>query len=461
MKNILLLLSLCCCLSKVQAQADMMSYGSAFHSVSNQMNPAFAPKAKVVFSLPGFSSMFVGANSSLTLGKMLTTINGKTYIDLSKLADNVATNNGLVSNVNADLLYVGFKVKEKGFLSLGSTLVSTTNGSVSGDILTFIAKGNTAFLNKHLEFGNQQFAHNTYIATHIGYAHAISEQIQIGGRLKILNGLAHANIAQLNGSLKTDPTSNPAYAITGSAQLEAYTGGIFSVAADGIGKANFTGDYTPKISGTGIGIDLGGSYQVSEQVKVSLAVNDLLGKINWSAASARVLTFQNSGKINYKGIALEGADTDKIGNKISALTDSIADAFKIKVAQEAFGASIGTKVFGAVSYQINNKNEVQALLQTIPRAGGSIAAFGVNYGLKPTNWLQLQAGYSWNQLSTSNVGLGLVANLGAVQLHFASSNINSLFQSAADSRGINLRMGLNFLIGRGSASAPSIEEEEK
>lgn len=285
-------------LAAVAISASASSFAQNLHSAyftsdfkyRHDMNPAFGNEQNY-FSLPGFGNVnatmmgnfgledVLFDNPSPTGKKKTTFMNPK--ISVSEALSGFHENNKVNGEFKVTILSGGFK----GFGGYNTLEVSLRGGlgaSLPYELFDF-AK-NTG--NKSYDIGDINAEFKSFAEVALGHSHQINEKLRVGAKVKVLLGVGRGSFDFKN--VTANLTGNE-WQISGDA--------LTSVSAKGFQYKSESKDYKSKsgqyqrvnggkidgagIGGFGLGLDLGASYQMNEDVSVSAAVLDL-GFINWN-----------------------------------------------------------------------------------------------------------------------------------------------------------------------------------
>lgn len=179
-----------------------------------------------------------------------------------------------------------------------------------------------------------------YLELGLGHSHKMGEKLTVGGKVKFLIGVAYSdlNVRNLNLHLRDDY-----WLVDGDAHLSAAVmKSTLSYEGPDKNYVDSNGNMTdrrridgidevkPGLSGFGLAFDLGATYQLLPDLKLSAAITDL-GFINWNnayqASSAGVWRFEGFENDIYAG----GTDTgnNKIEDQLDAIQEDLKDMFAL------------------------------------------------------------------------------------------------------------------------------------
>lgn len=126
-----------------------------------------------------------------------------------------------------------------------------------------------------------------YLETGVGYSRPITDKLTVGGKVKLLWGVGSmdATIDQMHAEM-----GETSWKVTSTGTLQTNMKGLVpEMEVDEQGRDYYNSfDFdSPGLSGFGMGVDLGATYQLTENIMLSAAVLDL-GFISWSKGGSTV-----------------------------------------------------------------------------------------------------------------------------------------------------------------------------
>jgi hypothetical protein len=460
MKNIAKLLPLLALLlgsAAAHAQADVTLYHMRDLPLSNRLNPAFQPKnGSIYIAIPVIP--LLGAPTGLGVsatGKNITYQNlmsdkpnyGAIVSGIDKFA---------VGQFNFDYTPIsfGFMVKDM-YFSLDLSLKAHFEGRVPKGMIDLIYYGNGAesTLGKEMSLEGLGGTGYAYGELALGFSKEIAPlDLIVGGKLKYLQGGAYAQTSfGKNSYITTDPKS---YHITAGIDPEMYMAGLPGSLPSGnvmldsiVGGIDFDLDsYVFKSDNRGFAIDLGGTWNVgnvvdqpwAKKLEVSASLIDL-GFISWKGNKV-VKAKDASDSFTFEGMNMNGGI-----NFLNSLTDSVMNTAKVESAGNAsFRKWLSPTLYVGASYHIAKYLNAGMLLgcrfgtyENLP-----LVAASINTQSLPVN-ASLSASYFDGK---GNLGFGIIFGRRACQFHIITDNI--LAANYQKTQAINLRMGMNVLVGK-------------
>lgn len=422
MQKILLAAGLFMVSASVQGQYLRTSYFMEAASTRIQMNPGLQP-TKGYFNFPVIGSVNIGASSNVLGTSDIIDIldNGEDLFSNEKLFNRLKDDNRLNVNLNTDILSFGW-YRGKGFWSFNIGLNADVGASIPKSMFEYLRNVNSGNVLNGGSFSDMSFELNTYMQIGLGYSRQIGEKLTVGGRVKMLLGIARAEMVVDNFSV--DASGN----VSTSAYLSTtMKGGGLSFNDSGSLKGFDIDGGNFGIAGTGFGVDLGASYKIWDNLTVSASVLDL-GFINWKGSETVVA----SSSID-ENISLSYDDSDFLSLERYNLVESeSADNVKKKL--------YSTVLVAGEYALLNNKLSVGAMYTVRFAEPKTLNELTLLATLRPSNALNVAVSYS--PIMASGKSLGLALKLGPLFL-----GTDYMF-FGSNSQSVNAFFGFSFPIGK-------------
>ena len=426
-----------------------------------KFNPSFAPERGFV-SIPVLGNVGLGVESNLGVSNFyFPTQNGKLafFLDDSvsdeQFMSGIKDRNMLNINANVNLLAFGFRTG-KSYHTFDISLKASERSNLPKSLFAFAkvgtASGNTSWQIENLGARLDAFTEIAY-----GYSRPVGDNLHVGGRFKVLVGLAREEVMidQLNltmGREKWEVKSQGYAELSGPFSVDTASGSndidleSFKVADDL--KAIMQG---PK--SYGVALDLGASYDFLEYFTASLSLLDL-GFLSWNGMTKAVApgkswTFDGFGTIRTDG-------TTDFGQQFEEFGKDILDIFQFEMAgkdQKVTKALSATLHAGIEARMPFYQRLTFGLLATHRFDGPFSWTEGrLSANLAPINCFSVAASYGISNFGSS---LGAVANF-----HFPGFNLYAGIDSflpimnmasnylPVNAANTNLSMGLNITFGK-------------
>ncbi len=369
-----------------------------------------------------------------------------------------------LSNVNfttfdlqISMLHFGFKQGRHNFWSFEWSERTNLQVGFPESLVRFPVEGNGIM--READFSGLHVNLSQYRQFAFGYKREISESFSIGGRLKVLTGLANIHTSSSEIILNTEEYTNAIsatsdYVVNANGPLEVTldsTGFVENVTIDDnfdiVKQTVLTGNY-------GIAIDFGVTKDFKNGLSLSASIEDF-GYIRWKSDPhnfSLVGDESNDGGISFEGVDMTDlgfASTLGINDSTESNSnfdpDSIKNYFDFKYSQNAYTQVLPSKLYLGVKYNINEKITIGAVgrLEKLTYGLRPSATASVNF--KPWKRGQFTISYSYINKNLNNIGFGIALPAGPIQWYFVTDNIIGLALFPTNTRSVSLRMGCNLV----------------
>lgn len=444
-----------------QAQYLHSSYFMEGTSARLQLNPALQP-TRGYFNVPVIGSFNVSASSNVLGTSDIIDVlkSGSDLYSNDKLFDRLKADNRLNVNLNTDILSFGW-YRGKGFWSFNLGLRADFGAALAKDMFSMMrtmngfSLENIAGTNQNYSLSNQTLNMKAYAEVGLGYSRRITEKLTVGARVKVLLGLARAemNVNKFDLNLDVPDLNNTNFqeaASRGELSPSDWYGKGYSYSADAnvittLKGGGMTFDQNGMIdnfdleagdlgiAGTGFGIDLGASYKVWDNLTVSASVLDL-GFLKWKESETTVATV--TGDVNEK-ITPENYDRYIGGDFLSFERFDFKEGSpeKVKTKTRLYSTLLLAGEYGL----LNNKLSVGAMYTARFAQPKTLNELTFLATLRPKNWLNAAISYSPIQAAGKSIGL-------AVKLGPLFVGTDYMF-FGSNSKSVNGFLGISFPLG--------------
>lgn len=376
--------------------ATAQSHGSYFFENSllrSKLNAAFAPQVTYI-SVPVLGSVGVDAASNVGLKNFIFQYRGKSYTFLNEnipaetfFQQLPSRDPYLAERIETDLIGGGMRWGEHGYATVSLSVVECGQALVPDALLRFAKTGRSGDA-KAWEAGGLQARLYGYTSLAAGYSHDLSslvDGLHVGGRVKLLVGLAAADVAVDRLSVQIDD-ERFAVSTHGGGRLS----GI-DYTADGFKLKGFG------LRGIGAAIDLGVEYQLPldgffNGVNLSASVNDL-GLIGFNRTLQTLTTDRSFSFSGFNDLGGEG-----LQEQIDQLTRDLDQLTRFDVeAGKAFTQLLTPSIYaGAEVPFLHNLLHAGVLYYYTVGRSNLMASLGAT----PFDWLNL--GFNWTFLGPAS-----------------------------------------------------------
>lgn len=423
MKHKLLLAMLLLAVTGAKAQNLGSAYFTDDFMYRHTMNPAYGNEQSYV-AIPGLGNLNVAMQGNFgydavvmanplagQAGQKSMTTFLNPYIDAGKALDGFnSSTNRIVGHVGVTLLSGGFKAFG-GYNTVELNAKASFGLSVPYELFEF-AK-NTG--NKSYDIGDVSAGALSYVELAMGHSRQVNKQLRLGGKLKVLMGVARADV-KMEG-MKADLSQTDRWTVSGKATAD--------VSMKGFQYKEKTKEYKQRsgfyryvndidvdgsgISGMGLAVDLGATWQVNSDWKVSAALLDL-GFISWSNDWLARNTTQKTDFDGFHDIDVYAEKPFK--QQGDSYLDQLADFANLQSKGDQGGRTtgIGATINAGVEYTLPAYRKVSFGLLGTSRFCGDYswteARLSANW--KPLSWLD---GGMTAAMGTLNSSIGCVVNI--------------------------------------------------
>jgi len=424
--------------TRANSQFDMMMYGYRFVPQSNYNNPALIPKGKIAVGIPVLSSISTSTySSSFSLDDILkdNTSNDSLNLDLSYLISKGKETNLLTEYIDNDILYVGFKLKSN-FLSFGIRDRLYSRFAYSEDLVKLIWNGNASYLDEELNLSSTRVNHDHFLDYYVNFALVLNENISLGIRANLLQGLSSVQTQRNELTLFTNSQGADGYSFDANTSFLINTSGLTSDSTNPGGVSNYIFNF----QNLGFSFDIGADFKVSERLNISFSVLDL-GKINWKS---NLKSYEsNADNVHFSGITV---DINSNGDVFEDYLDSITNLVDVNEFEKKYSSSLPTRFYAGLEYySFDRKNRLSFVFSGILLRQKFSPAFSVGYDRDVSKHFAFKVNYSYLAYAPLNLGAGFSFNFKPFQFYFLTDNIFSTFLWDKQ-RYLNVRFGINILI---------------
>ncbi|MBR1414263.1 MAG: hypothetical protein IJ570_00155 [Prevotella sp.] len=425
------------------AQDFNSSYFTQDFKYRHQLNAAFG-NDQGYFAIPVLGNMNIRMQGNFGLGDVLFKNPTTGKYDYTFMHPDVSVSDALAgfnkgdNKISGD---IGLTILSAGFKAFGGyNIIELRERTSIGAILPYdLFEFAKDLRNKSYEFDHIGLNAISFAELALGHSHQVNDDLRIGAKLKVLMGVGRADL-KIDGM--TANLSGDKWVInSGEAQAEVNMKGIEFVNTTDeyerggtyqhvdLGETDFDG---VGLGGFGLGVDLGGEYQVIDGLKVSAALNDL-GFINWSNSW---LLKQKSGTFNFDGfhdikIKKEAANGTTMDDQMDGYKDQISDFVNLdnKGDQGSTSTMLSATANLGVEYQLPGYKDL------------SFGLLGQHHFAGDYSWTEGRLSANWTPLSWLDGGVNVA--------------INSFCTSAGwilniHPKGFNFFVGMDHILGKQS-----------
>ena len=465
MKNSCLLCLLITCFSF--SQNKQVLYGFNEIPQSLMLNPGAQISNDWYVGMPLLSQLHVNVGMSGISVYDVFAEDGRDFN--SKLRDaiyNMDSNDHFAVNQQLEIISGGFvfgnSYEKDQYLSFGLYQETDVMVYFPKDYAILAYEGNQSNINRIFDLSHLNASAEIVSVFHVGYNKKLHNKLTVGARGKIYSSLINFNSTKNTGTFVTTPGENNYYKHTFNLDLELRTSGAGSLLNDD--NSDFSEDLNQLRSrvlfggNLGLGIDIGFTYQPTEQWTVSASLLD----IGFIGHSKDVENYKLDGTYEFEGINPIFEESEQ-GQTAEEYWDEIADEFEDLFTLDTTNTKYSTwrplKLNAALTYSFGEKvskecnclqgdsgylNAVGAHLFAINRPKQPQLALTAFYYRQLFDQIRLKATYTVDSYSFTNVGLGMSAHLGGINFYLMADNLLE-FQNLAKAQSVSLQLGFNYI----------------
>jgi len=312
-------------------------------------NPSYMRNDKAIeISIAGLGGLSFSNQGSFKISDLITTPSGSPVIDVKNFYNNIGTNNFIRQDLAVPLTFVSVPLK-KGVLSFYYKENVNSVFKFKKNLIELLVNGNIEPEFKNFNTNAVKVLSHGYREFAFGYAKKMNKKLDVGIHAKLLFGAAMLNADNWNYTLQTAADGSIVNFISGGKGNMALPTPI-RLRADStifsIDKDNAFKKYIREYKNPGFAFDLGATYQLNTNDKISVSVRDL-GAIWYNHNS---FTLNEDDRYGYIGFDLvnavrfpeEPGYTNPL-HLINLVKDSIRNIWHPKTYEKSFVFGLGPK----------------------------------------------------------------------------------------------------------------------
>jgi len=452
-----------------QAQNKKILYGFDNIPQGLLLNPGQENPYRSHIGIPVLSGLSFDANiSGITVASLFGDdgIGGFAGTDFNTKVQNALNTIGYkdYASVNAqvEVLSGGYKLNDRDYLSFGFYEEADGFFGFPKDLFDLLNEGNAGNNNENIDrvFSASGIAFRAEVlgVLHAGITRRINNVITVGARAKIYSGGLNITSNNNQGTFVTTRTpidQNGIYASSfNNLDGSLLTSGIYDEDAgqNDVTRGKVIGNTF--IGGNlGLGIDIGLTYHVNEQIELTASLLDV-GFVNYRK---NIRNNFLKGDFTYSGINLEYSEQR---NYLQELEDEFNEGVYREVDSESYTVlrpvkfnssarySFGKSRYLSTCHDIRLKdyydNAVGAQLYAVSRPYGIRMALTGFYERKFADFLNTKITWTVDDFSSTNVGLGVSTNIWKLNVYGMLDNIFEL-TDITDANTFSAQFGINLI----------------
>lgn len=414
-KSLLTFVLLACAGSLAFSQQLRTAYFMQNSTTRTALNPAFRPERGYV-SIPVLGGVYGSySTNGVAVDNLLFPKDGKlvTFLDNSVNTESFLKGLNDQNQINADFgtqILSGGWYAGKGFWTVDLSLKGLANIRAPKSMFEFMKAGNGQ-QGKTYDINDLRIYSEAYLEAGVGYSRPITEKLTVGGKFKVLLGAGSldASIDHLHAEL-----GETNWNITSTGTMSASMKGLvpeYKEDEQGNEYINSFDFDSPGISGFGLGVDLGATYQLTENITLSAAVLDL-GFISWNKGGNT--NGAVNGTFDFDGFDLAIGDNVEnqapgMADQFDETKDQIEDLFHFSQTESSGRTTRlhSTINLGGEYRMLENKLGFGLLSSTRFYTPKAYTELTVSANYRPIKWFEATLSYSFIHSKFKTYGLAL------------------------------------------------------
>ena len=402
---------------------------------ANHLNPAFAPKQKVAYSLPGFGAGFsnsMGAyNDFVSINaEGVGVLNGD--VIMQQLSDNNFIRGGF--NLHTYNSVIG---KKNWRIILSNTIKFDTYVNIPRDLASLAIEGNAAAVGETFNIG-PDLDMSAYSETGFGFMWKFGE-VNVGGKIKLLSGLANVTTDRTQASVTTDEEY---YQLTAMTDFRINAAGLVDIKnPDDLSQFDMEWQLdefsvSDMFNNLSVGLDLGVSAKlIDKKLTLSASIIDI-GKIKWK----NPYNFHSKGEYTFEGVdARNLVEDDELS--FEGTLDTLDRIFNFTESNNAYTTALPMKTYLSANYKLHKFFSAGGMIYYENYRGQNFGGYALNAS---AHFSQIfNVGMTWSSVyKTNSLGAHFALKLGPVQLVAITDNLMAAMKPY-DNQNFNAQFGLN------------------
>ena len=373
-----------------------------------------------------------------------------TTINLRQLANSLKEDNYFGFDASVDLFAL-YKRLKKGMITINYGVKAQGDVRYNDGLFQLLGYGNSAFVGEGNPAKiNMELSAVGYEELAVGYQWNVTEQLSLGGRAKLLFGVANVKTDAFDAQLFTDPDSY-ALRLKENIAMKAAMPNVIYVNDAGQLKADGPFSMGELFRNPGFGIDFAAEYRFDDQFSAVAAVRDL-GFIHWGKNNISM-----TGQVNDAGqfydngdFLYDGLDVNQLQSLFSdewyreRFLDTLQQYFQVEFSPlDKYNTALNTSLLLRGNYDLDAQNRFSAQVQGRFMGSGFRPALTLAYCGSFWNNFNVCATYTMMPHSYDNIGLGVSAMIETCNIYLTTNNLIGLF-TPLNMSAFNAQVGIVF-----------------
>jgi hypothetical protein len=415
------------------------------------LNPGLETNFKFHIGLPlisGFSAEI--GSTGFSVADIFADDGREINVKIASLLEKVDSKDYLKLNTQIEVFSAGYHFNDKTYLSIGFYEELDVIFFLPKDVLTLATEGNITPLGRRFDFSHLNLNADFLGVIHAGITRKVNKRLTIGGRLKIYSSAINVESINNSGTFRTIPgADNISVSLLENINVTYKTTGIADISGGSVLANTFLG------GNLGLGGDVGFSYRVTPQLKISGSFVDF-GFINHTK---NIENTTRIGDFKTDGINLQYDVNDPYFDYWKQLNNEFKAEIPEVTNQDSYMAWRPSKLNAAVKYSFGETRSQYCYDKTFKETYTD--AFGVQlyslfrslrneyaltgfYEKSFTNMVHAKLTYTLDNYSYNNIGLGISAQFGNVNFYGILDNVAEL-SDISSAKNVSLQFGFNLM----------------
>jgi hypothetical protein len=421
------------------------------------LNPASENEYKFHIGVPFLSGFSADVSSSGAVLADAFAIDNRNINDkVSTILHSLSTRDFVKINVQMEVINAGFRIDKNTYISFGFYEEVDGIGYVPKDLLILFTEGNSTNLNKNFSAAQLLYKLDVLGVLHAGISRKINERLTVGGRFKLYSSALNIESSNNTGTFTTVRGANNIYThYFNDINITAKSAGIIDANRDYIEDVNTHLKNTFLGGNLGIGLDFGLTHHISPQLEFSASLLDV-GFIYHKKNVDNVL---EQGDFIFEGIEII-FDPNSSADYWGDINRRFQNQLKTTENQDSYISWRPTKLNAALKYSFGEKRSdicydnsykdfyTDALgvqFYSILRPLGPQLAITGFYQKSITKKLHTKLTYTIDDFSYSNIGAGLSAQFGKLNVYGMMDNLLE-YSNLSAANSLSLQVGINLIV---------------
>jgi hypothetical protein len=407
---------------------------------SNLLNPAVQASCRWYVGIPALASVHLYyGNTAFTYNDLA----GTDTWNLEGTAKQMHRRDLYTTEAGIQLISVGYRHRMN-YFTFRVTERSQVYSVVPGDMASIAVFGNGPAIGETQRFRSFRPAGYYQREYAVGFSRVLDRRLTAGIRARLVFGKAslypgssdlrfYTEESTFNLLLDGEYAMNSSFPLTITQDQE---GNISDISVDDLNYA----ELLLNRGNPGVGIDLGVIYRLDQSITLSASLLDL-GLVRWRTD---LNTVRTRGTFDFRGV---DAGTDVVSREyFDEMIDSLRNSFSEEVTQQPYVSFTPVQLFLAGTYKLRENMTLGIVNRNVVFRSKLHSSLTLSVQTELADRFLATASWSYLNNSLANLGAGIAYTGPGVQFHLVSDNFLGFF-FPFDTRTLNLRAGINLLLG--------------